>query len=97
LYNDFFKKHLSIPCILNVVSEDIYKELLVFPNPATNEIKIDFPMTGNFRVEIITNSGITALKSMNQNTIDISELKSGIYFIKLISSEKIYMQKVVKQ
>jgi len=96
LYNDFFLKHLSTPCSANGISETIYKKVLVYPNPASSEIRIDFPLTNNFKIEIINNFGITVFKIQNQNTINISELKSGIYFLKLISIDEIYMQSIIK-
>ncbi len=96
LYSDFFLKHLSEPCQAEGITETIFNNILVFPNPATSEIKIDFPLTNNFKIEIINNSGITVFKSQNRNTLNISELKGGIYYLKLISADEVYIQKIIK-
>lgn len=96
LYNKFFLKHLSIPCSITGISETIFQNISVFPNPATTEIKINFPSSNNFTTEIINTYGETVLKTQNQNTINISELPCGVYFLKLISANKFYTQKFIK-
>lgn len=97
LYNDFFLKHLSTPCPPIGINETTFNNILVFPNPATSEIKIDIPFTDDFIIEIVNTYGIQLLRAENQNTINISGLKDGIYILKIISASGVYSQKIIKQ
>jgi len=96
LYNDFFLKHLSTPCPPFGIRETILNDILIFPNPAKSEIKIDLPFTDDFTIEIINTYGFPLLQEENQNTINISTLKSGIYIMKVISVFGVYSQKIIK-
>lgn len=97
LYNKFFLKYLSGPCPPSGIKETIFQDISIYPNPATTEIKIDLPYVNNFTSEIIDPNGKTLLRTQNQNTINISNLKSGIYFLRLISGNYAYTQKIIKQ
>ena len=59
--------------------------LSVYPNPATNEIKIDLSSFNRAELQInifdITGK-VVSVNKMQNNKIDISNLKSGVYFIK---------------
>jgi acetyl esterase/lipase len=96
LYNKFFLKHLSAPCSSTGNSESVFQNVNVFPNPATNEIHIDLLSAVDFKAEIIDICGKTVLKAQNRNIIDISTLKGGIYFLRLISVSEIFTHKIIK-
>jgi poly(A) polymerase len=69
----------------------------VYPNPSTKEINFVLPSQNNFTVEIINTIGITVLKNQNEKTIDISQLTTGIYFIKIYQDYNIFNSKFIKQ
>jgi hypothetical protein len=71
--------------------------LLVFPNPATSELKILLPSSNNFIAEIINSFGETVLKFQNQTKIDVSQIARGIYFLKVNDNKNIYTQKIIIQ
>lgn len=96
LYRDFFVKHLSSPCTTTYVSKTLIHNISVSPNPATTEIKIDLPLESNYTVELIDMSGKIVLKAMDQNIINISWIKSGMYYLRLIYPKIIYTQRIVK-
>jgi acetyl esterase/lipase len=97
LFNEFFLAHLLTPCIISSgISESIFRNVSVYPNPATDKINVDLQVTDNFAVEIINTNGISVITVRNQNTIDISGLRSGVYFLKLSSSDGTYTQKLIK-
>ena len=97
MFNDFFLTHLLTPCIISsAIRERKLRNVTVFPNPATDKIEIVLSLKDNFSVEILNIIGITVLHVRNQNTIDISGLRRGVYFLKLSSSNESYIQKIIK-
>lgn len=82
------------------------QSLNIFPNPATNQITIEFELaeTKNVCLEIknvlgqtikiISNSFTTG---NNKIDIDVSEFSSGLYFIQLQSKNKIISKKMIKE
>lgn len=73
----------------------------VIPNPTLSMIQFKgLPIDLNGAVEITNQNGqlINALKNINfhQYPLDISSLPAGLYFVKIISKDKLYIGKVVK-
>ena len=81
--------------------------LSVYPNPATNQISIEFDLieTKNTSIEIKNVLGQTVKttpnssfqKGTNKIEMDVSEFSQGIYFVQLQSGNKIINQKFIKQ
>ena len=62
----------------------------LFPNPANNEIKID-NLSPNCRFQIISENGIVVFEGNNKGTkanLNISRLKSGNYYFKIVKDDK---------
>ncbi|NJM24686.1 MAG: T9SS type A sorting domain-containing protein [Bacteroidia bacterium] len=78
-------------------------DILVFPNPATNNInfKLDNMLVGAYDWKIVDQRGVDVLKgSLNSDlttpqTVDVSELASGIYFVVFVNKERALMYKKV--
>lgn len=72
----------------------------IYPNPSADLIFIDTKSINYSRIQIF-NINISMIKELNQNEIengiDISELDTGIYFLKLISNNLNFTIKVIKQ
>jgi photosystem II stability/assembly factor-like uncharacterized protein len=74
--------------------------LKIYPNPASNLVFFEFPkfskewevMLMDLNGRIITKQKVNNLKMQ----IDISDLNSGIYLIKLISLEQTFTKKIIK-
>lgn len=84
------------------ISDD---EFIVFPNPATQRINIKTPTdySGMFNIEILSLEGktqfIQTVNSISQNkqmSVDVSKFTSGIYLLKLTTSEKSVIKRMVK-
>jgi hypothetical protein len=73
----------------NDIEENILAKLSLFPNPATNFITINIKEGITIEQAIIYNHlGQKALVAVPvNNTVDISGLRPGIYFIEVITSE----------
>jgi hypothetical protein len=72
--------------------------LTVFPNPVTEmlTIKLDDLTEGN--ISIFNNLGqMIIAQPMSENTINVSGLQNGIYYIRLDSDNGSYVSKFIKQ
>jgi hypothetical protein len=93
----------TYPEPVGIKEHELKQKIQVFPNPAQNTITISYP--GNqleeSTIEILTSLGqIVYTKSIVSNeTIDISNLSNGLYFIHLkgnslnVSSQKLIISK----
>ena len=72
------------------------KELHLYPNPAQNQlnIKTGLPIQ---KVQVFDFQGKLVKVVENQKQLDISEIKSGIYLMKIYSEGRILSQKFVKE
>ncbi|WP_353780071.1 M28 family peptidase [Winogradskyella sp. 3972H.M.0a.05] len=75
-------------------------EITIFPNPVSDSININTPLTDDLKFKLIDVSGkvILTTESDRQNTsIDVSKLASGVYFLSISTSEKSGLFKIVKE
>lgn len=87
IYFDF-----NPPIITNMVSTEIAESLsieevevkwfTVYPNPVDNTINISF-VNSLENIEIYNQLGQVVYKTYNETSIDVSELESGIYFLRI--------------
>jgi hypothetical protein len=73
-------------------------EINVFPNPAKDMLNIILPDNLQYRIELIDVNGKSIKSFINVEGIinmDCSDVNSGIYLLKVSSSEKIHQQKIV--
>lgn len=77
----------------------------VYPNPFTDELKLDIYQPANGEVAIaitditgreVYSSTKELSKGIHYLSIPVSSLQSGIYFIKAVSGERVMKQKLVK-
>ncbi len=73
----------------------------VYPNPSKGLFKIDLPQTiKNGEVEIYNNTSMLIMKqtvTADMNLIDLTNLPSGMYFLRVISNKEVIgSQKIVK-
>ena len=85
------------------IEEKQNKIINVFPNPVTNEIKIQHLESGIQKIiiidllgKIILNYNLESSISDSQS-IDVSSLRSGVYFIKIINNENTVTKKIIIQ
>ena len=76
------------------------KQPLVYPNPVNEKLYIEFPNAcTTCRISIINTSGQTILHQNNnlQHGIDVSQLQSGLYILKMEVGSRSFNCKIVKQ
>lgn len=79
---------------LGVNNYDFINEIKVFPNPAISFLNISYELPIE-KIEIYNSLGKKILES-NSLTVDVHDLNSGIYFLKIYTEDKIGIKKIVK-
>lgn len=96
---------MNVACVatLAVLDSESIEEtenntITMFPNPAQNTLELTSEYAGNNEVQIINSLGqIVKEFSFELNTtVDIQELKSGVYFVKILGENTITQKLVVR-
>jgi len=79
------------------VNDNLLLDFSVYPNPTTGILTIQ-SKTSIVQIEIYNQLGQLVLSNNEENTIDISNVGQGLYFIKILDENgNIGTQKVVKK
>jgi photosystem II stability/assembly factor-like uncharacterized protein len=82
-------------------SKPNFSELLLFPNPANDQIFIELPpvlsKSSFYLYNLNGQTLITKPLKENKSQIDISKLESGIYFVKVINDKGVGYGKFIKE
>jgi heat shock protein HslJ len=84
--------------VLLTTPENSLADLRIYPNPAQNKIIIQ-SATNNFdsvSISDINGKIVSSSKNLASNEIDVSNLKTGMYFITITSSEGSITKKFIK-
>jgi hypothetical protein len=99
-----FTPFTNLNCALLETNDFENNKLQLYPNPVTRELNIQLEdTTTNYKVTIYNVLGVLVYESSNQksnasNSINISELNSGIYFVKITDDKnKIYQKRLIKK
>jgi hypothetical protein len=83
------------------VNEKHLSEIKLYPNPAKDFVYLKLPQNiQQTHIQILDVNGRVLLKQVVNNDIqsmDISQLNSGIYFIRIINENQFNIQKLIKQ
>lgn len=74
--------------------QNIENKIKIFPNPTSDYISI-LTNTELEKVELYTLTGKRVLYSISSNRIDVHQLPSGIYFLRLQTNQKITLTKKI--
>ena len=86
------------------ILDDVYDMMSVFPNPAENATEVIFNSYDNdgailklVRMDgkVIINTPIETNQGGNHINVDLSEQENGVYFIIVVTTEKVYTEKIV--
>ncbi|MEO8148204.1 MAG: kelch repeat-containing protein [Bacteroidia bacterium] len=86
-----------VPCREDGLFDADNYNVTIYPDPANSELNLLLSSTDNFEFEILNTLGETLIKQQNKNVIDIANLSSGVYFIKIKQGDHLFTQKFVKQ
>lgn len=80
------------------ISENKISDVKLYPNPASDELFISLEKDRIEKILIYSISGKKVLEVINiENSIDVSPLANGMYFVEIISSEGRSVEKFVKK
>lgn len=93
-YYFIYVNHISLEEISS------FHQIKIFPNPVGNRLSIEgLPSSNEIILEIQDLSGQVVLRQENfaSNSVDLMELKAGMYLIKVISKNWSFHQKIIKE
>ncbi len=84
----------------SAIGEITASTISIYPNPATSEFTIELPNGKPFTAEIFNLTGKCVKRSTDLNsgeTIQVGELNSGIYLVKITSNKTVIVKKITIQ
>ena len=84
----------------SVARDNESAEISIYPNPFNDELSIQTKGNREYSVELINISGITLYQSKiesNFHRINLRELSSGVYFVRVLSEDFVSVRKVLKE
>jgi len=90
------KHYLDCDPGVQIDNSEPLKEIMVYPNPTHNYIKINIPNNTIFSTDIYNITGQLVSITSNQDYLNISKLNSGIYFVKIKYNNTVVTKKIVK-
>ncbi|MBI3520322.1 MAG: T9SS type A sorting domain-containing protein [Bacteroidetes bacterium] len=79
------------------------KALVIYPNPTSNSVTIDYSLTPNEDIQEFTLFDINGKQLMpvlthqqkNKYTVNMEEFANGMYFLRIKTNKQIYSQKLI--
>ena len=87
----------AISVTITSVDDINVDEVLVYPNPSSNEITFNCPTECSIRkYELFNAEGrqVISGNQLNGNRIDLSDISQGLYILKMHSIDKVYVSRV---
>lgn len=91
---------VSVTSTVGVNELNAADQFSIYPNPATGTLYLKWPVisSASIKIEILDLSGsLVSEGSVNDDTIDILKLRSGIYFLRIQTDEGVQQLKFVKE
>jgi hypothetical protein len=85
-------------CSMGSITEMAKKNVTISPNPATSNFTVDLGATGKSNVEMFNLVGQKVYSNSTNDssiTVNVSDLKSGVYMLKISQNGQVYTSKVV--
>jgi hypothetical protein len=78
------------------VTKSQLNQLAIYPNPATNEIRIQHSFSGDVVYKIYNTVGALLVSDKYEGSISLDNLQQGTYFIELLDQLKAYKSRFIK-
>ena len=89
------EEEIKTECELLQTSDFLSNQILVYPNPAQNLIHIQADNQTAIHLNVFDNLGRLVLSTYFKNTIDVSSLSNGHYFLRFSSNENVQTKKLI--
>jgi hypothetical protein len=96
--NPLFGEIKVNPCHTSIIKKPEEIAFEISPNPANEIIYIKALNNQTYTVQVLDIQGkiVTDKKQMGQTgTIDVSDLSTGVYFVKVIQEDNLFLQKII--
>ena len=71
-------------------------QINLYPNPATQKIVITGYENTSSNIKVINSMGETVISGLFKNALNISELASGTYYLKIIENNRVFIKRFSK-
>jgi len=71
-------------------------DIRIFPNPVNTMLNIDLPISESRCYSVFNMTGKLVKEMTKLNTIDFTDLNSGVYIIEIKENNKVYFEKIIK-
>ena len=97
--NEVFYDNLELRAVVAASVKDVFADnISMYPNPANNFINISTPEEiSSVEVYNIVGKRVLSIKNLKNNQVDISNLSSGMYMLRLTNGTSIATKKIIKQ
>jgi len=99
IYTNYKLNSKSLELFTDINNDD--DNINIYPNPANNTLYIEGAFdnsNNNLQIYNLLGSLIISKQiTQNTTTIDISQLSNGVYFVKILTDNFTYKQKIIKQ
>jgi hypothetical protein len=87
-----------VPGITGIDKNELSSQIMIYPNPASDQFTIECPPKSVVEIFTINGQSLQTILCKNKKTgIDVSNLPSGIYFIKVRTDKGMAVKKIMKQ
>jgi len=87
-------------CAVDITEHENEKHLFVYPNPANEQLNIQFPHIDKWKVSIYNMQGALAKEEqynqLLQYSMDVQELNEGVYILVCSDGENLFTQQFIK-
>lgn len=95
VFIDSYMSNDEPPCNLNTIDIDNPTDFLIYPNPTKDIINIDIDFDFTLKVYNILGKEVSVIRKSN-NSIDVSNLKNGMYLLEVIVANMKTITKIIK-
>lgn len=93
---NFFNAHTLCNSTVGINERNLQPTIRIYPNPAKTELYLNISQTEEIEISVSNLFGQVLINTHNQNPVDISNLKNGIYVITISQGQNKQTQKFIK-
>jgi hypothetical protein len=91
---------VQLPVTTGIIGNEFSEKMRIYPNPATDYIVVETSNQSNnnsIQISDITGKSVMQFSTTGSETLDISQLQSGTYMMRIISGNANHVEKIIIQ